>query len=131
MQHNDLNIIIWNAKISAARSEFSARNWRMCKRFILNMIKEDIDLIGIIEINDESVIFIKTIFKRLNIPYDVANGTQSRGNTRFDTCLIYKKSRLAFCSPGQSVLCVLRFLTHFGFLRLKVRFMRWQVCLLH
>lgn len=94
MQHNDLNIIIWNAKISAARSEFSARNWRMCKRFILNMIKEDIDLIGIIEINDESVIFIKTIFKRLNIPYDVANGTQSRGNTRFDTCLIYKKSRL-------------------------------------
>ena len=44
MQHNDLNIIIWNAKISAARSEFSARNWRMCKRFILNMIKEDIDL---------------------------------------------------------------------------------------
>ena len=45
MQHNDLNIIIWNAKISAARSEFSARNWRMCKRFILNMIKEDIDLI--------------------------------------------------------------------------------------
>lgn len=95
MQHNDLNIVIWNAKISAARSEFSAKNWRMCKRFILNIMKQDIDLIGVIEINEESVIFLKTIFKRLNIPYDVANGTQSRGNTRFDTCLIYNKSRLA------------------------------------
>ena len=59
MQHNDLNIVVWNAKISAARSEFSARNWRMCKRFILNMMKQDIDLICIIEINEESVIFLK------------------------------------------------------------------------
>lgn len=93
MENADLNIIIWNAKISASRSEFSANNWKLCKRFILSLIRQNIDLLGLIEINEESVLYLKKIFERFNVPYEVANGTQTRQNTRFDTCIIYRKDK--------------------------------------
>lgn len=93
MSTSDLRIIIWNAKISSARSEIDQRNWKISKRFIASMILQEIDFIGLIEIDESSVVYLNRIFTRFNFPYRVANGTQKRGNTRFDTCIIYRSDK--------------------------------------
>lgn len=93
MSITDLSIIIWNAKISSARSEVDKRNWKISKRFIASMIFQETDFIGIIEIDENSVEYLNNIFSRFHLPYRVANGTQKRGNTRFDTCIIYRSDK--------------------------------------
>lgn len=90
MNNFDLKLIIWNAQISSARATFNIKNWRISKRFLHSLIVQQVDFIGLIEINEESVNYLNNIFIRFNIPYRVANGTQQRGNTRFDTCIIYR-----------------------------------------
>lgn len=93
MPTTDLNIIIWNAKISSSRSAVDQRSWRISKRFIARLLTQNIDFIGLIEIDDTSVNYLNSIFERFKIPYRVANGTQQRGNTRFDTCIIYRSDK--------------------------------------
>jgi hypothetical protein len=93
MQNNDLNIIIWNSQICSARSVFNEKNWRISKRFILSLILRDIDFIGLIEVSEKVVRDLNNIFIRYSIPYRVADGTQVRGNTRFDTCVIYRADK--------------------------------------
>lgn len=93
MSNADLQIIIWNAKISSSRSAFDQKSWKISKRFIAGLLIQNIDFIGLIEIDDTSVNYLNSIFKRFNIPYRVANGTQQRGNTRFDTCIIYRSDK--------------------------------------
>lgn len=85
VNNSDLKIIIWNAQISSARSPVDQRNWRISKRFISSMIFQGIDFFGIVEIDENSVGYLNSIFTRFDLPYRVANGTQKRGNTRFDT----------------------------------------------
>ena len=93
MPTTDLNIIIWNAKISSARSGVDLKSWRLSKRFIASLIFQEIDFIGLIEIDEKSVAYLNTIFARFHLPYKVADGTQKRGNTRFDTCIIYRANK--------------------------------------
>ena len=95
VSNSNLKIIIWNAQISSARSAVDQRNWRISKRFISSMIFQEIDFIGIVEIDENSVAYLNSIFTRFNLPYRVANGTQKRGNTRFDTCIIYRSDKFA------------------------------------
>lgn len=95
MSNTDLKILIWNAQISSARSAINIRNWRIAKRFIATLIFQEFDFIGLIEIDEESVDYLNKIFIRFHIPYRVANGTQKRGNTRFDTCVIYRFNKFA------------------------------------
>ena len=76
MPTTDLNIIIWNAKISSSRSAVDQRSWRISKRFIARLLTQNIDFIGLIEIDDTSVNYLNSIFERFKIPYRVANGTE-------------------------------------------------------
>ena len=52
VSNSNLKIIIWNAQISSARSAVDQRNWRISKRFISSMIFQEIDFIGIVEIDE-------------------------------------------------------------------------------
>jgi hypothetical protein len=89
----DLKVIIWNAKISSARSAVDKRSLRISKRFIAGIISQNIDFIGLIEIDENSVEYFNSVFTRFNLPYRVANGTQQIGTTRFDTCIIYRSDK--------------------------------------
>ena len=105
MPTTDLNIIIWNAKISSARSGVDLKSWRLSKRFIASLIFQEIDFIGLIEIDEKSVAYLNTIFARFHLPYKVADGTQKRGNTRFDTCIIYRANKFGLIQTPNNQDC--------------------------
>lgn len=105
MNNTDLKLIIWNAQISAARTTLNQRNWRISKRFILFLILQEVDFIGLIEIDEESVNYLNCIFTRFELPYRTANGTQKRGNTRFDTCIIYRTDKFELIQTQHSQDC--------------------------
>lgn len=93
MQFQDLNVVVWNTQVKASRSEFNSKNWRFCKKVIYSLILQNIDLIGLIEVDETCVGYLNSIFERFNLPYKVADGTQQRRNTSFDTCIIYRTDK--------------------------------------
>lgn len=91
-EHHDLKVMVWNTKICAPRSTFDSKSWYQTKRILFNLILNyTFDFICLIEVDEAVVTHLKRMFNRFYPLYDIANGTQKHGKTRFDTCIIYKK----------------------------------------
>ena len=91
-EHHDLKVMVWNTKICAPRSTFDSKSLYQTKRILFNLILNyTFDFICLIEVDEAVVTHLKRMFNRFYPLYDIANGTQKHGKTRFDTCIIYKK----------------------------------------
>lgn len=90
----ELSIIWWNTSLSPVGKSRATENQKTYFKAMISLFIEqlNVDLISLCEIQTDDISLIRDVCYKNN--YEIHNGNRKAGKSKFDTCVIFNKSKL-------------------------------------